>query len=305
MLVYRRNCSRKLRGLAHYPSFDTINVNRHLATAMQHNHQIQSVESKGRQQTVPEQIIYEQPLNERTRTLMRLEFLFGQANTYTYRNSGWDSRAAVNTLFEIINVLGRADLKTEIMKELERQAAYLEKIAENPQVDKGRLVKILDEMDVLIDSLHGLRAQDMDIRNNEFLTSIKQRTNIAGGSCDFDLPAYHFWLSQPEEKRVMDIQAWLEPFEPIQRSVNLILRLIRDSAQTNHEVAEAGFFQKSLDTNSCPQLVRVTLVGDTPCFAEISGGKHRFTIRFMQSQFCDRPTQMDQDIPFKLTCCIL
>lgn len=172
-------------------------------------------------------------------------------------------------------------------------------------MDKSRLEEILDEMDVLIDRLHGLKAQDMDIRNNEFLSSIKQRNHIAGGACDFDLPAYHFWLSQPEEKRVMDIQSWMEPFEPIQQSVNLILRLIRDSAQTSQEVAEAGFFQKSLDANSCCQMIRVTLEGDTACFAEISGGKHRFTIRFMQSGFSDRPTQTDQDIPFKLTCCML
>lgn len=110
----------------HHPSFDETNVNRHLATAMQHKHQFQSVEPKGRQQTVPEQVIYEQPLNERIRTLLRLEFLFEQANAHTYRHSAWDSRAAINTLFDIINVFSRADLKTEIMKELERQAVFLE-----------------------------------------------------------------------------------------------------------------------------------------------------------------------------------
>lgn len=272
---------------------------------MQPKRQIQSVEPYGRYETVPEQVIYEQPLNERIRTLLRLEFLFEQANAHIYRHSTWDNRAAVNTLFDIISVFGRADLKTEIMKELERQALFLEKLAENPQVDRGRLESVLDEMDVLIDRLHGLKAQDMDIRDNEFLGAIKQRYHIAGGACDFDLPAYHYWLSRPEEKRILDMQQWMEPFEPIQQSVNLILRLIRDSAQTSRETAEAGFFQKSLDPSSACQMIRVTLDGDSPYFAEISGGKHRFTIRFMETGFSDRPSQSDRNIPFLLTCCLL
>ncbi len=272
---------------------------------MQPKHQRQSVEPYGRYQSVPEQVTYEQPLNERIRTLLRLEFLFEQANAHIYRHSTWDNRAAVNTLFDIVNVFGRSDLKTELMKELERQALFLEKLAENPQVDKHRLAGVLDEMDLLIDRLHGLKAQDMDIRHNEFLGGIKQRYHIAGGACDFDLPAYHFWLSRPEEKRMLDMQQWMKPFEPIQQSVNLILRLIRDSAQTSRETAEAGFFQKSLDPNNACQMIRVTLNGETLYFAEISGGKHRFTIRFMQTGFNDRPTQADQDIPFKLTCCML
>ena len=272
---------------------------------MQHKYQTQPVEPYGRNQTVSEQVTYEQPLNERIRTLLRLEFLFAQTNAHTYSHSNWDNRAAINSLFDIISIFGRADLKTEIMKELERQAVFLEKLTQNPQVDAKRLESVLDEMDVLIDRLHGLTAQDMDIRNNEFLSSIKQRSHVAGGTCDFDLPAFHYWLSQPEEKRIMDMQRWMEPFEPIKQSVNLILRLIRDSAQISNEVAEAGFFQKSLDQNSVCQMIRVTVAGDTPCFAEISGGKHRFTIRFLQSSFNERPTQADQDIPFKLTCCML
>lgn len=256
---------------------------------------------------IPAQICYEQPLNERVRTLLRLEFLFNQANAHIYRHSPWDSRAAINTLFDIAEVFTRADLKNEILKEMERQAALLEKLAENPHVDKKRLEEILNEMDLLIDRLYTLRNQDMDLRTNDFLSSIKQRINIAGGCCDFDLPAYHHWLSQPEEQRVVDLQQWLAPFDAIHQSVRLILRLIRESGHTTQEVAEDGFFQKSLDANanSNCQMVRVTLPAGSTCFAEISGGKHRFTIRLMEPDLHDRPTQMTETVNFKLTCCML
>jgi len=294
--------------MAFEPPFMSRNpetVNTSPATAPYNESKTRTVETNGRYNTVPEQIVYEQPLNERIRTLLRLEFLFDQARAHIYRQSGWDNRAGVSTLFEIVNIFSRADLKTEIMKELERQALFLEKLAQNPQVDKSRLESVLDEMDVLIDRLHTLKAQDMDIRGNEFLSSIKQRSHISGGCCDFDLPAYHLWLSQPEEKRVLDLQRWMEPFEPIQQSVNLILRMIRDSGQSTRETATSGFFQKSLDPNTTCQLLRVTVPGDIHYFPEISGGKHRFTVRFMAANFQDRPSQVDKDIEFTLTCCML
>lgn len=276
------------------------------ATATLYNEQQdQTVETNGRYRTLSEKIIYEQPLNERIRTLLRLEFLFNQAHAHIYRQSDWDNRASVNTLFEVVNIFSRSDLKTEIMKELERQALFLEKLAQNPQVDKSRLEGVLDEMDTLIDRLHTIKAQDMDIRGNEFLNSIKQRSHISGGCCDFDLPAYHLWLSQPEEKRVLDLQRWMEPFKPVQQSVELILRMIRDSGQSSQELAAAGFFQKSLDPSISCQLLRVTIDTDDHYFPEISGGKHRFSVRFMQANFQDRPSQIDRDINFNLTCCML
>lgn len=281
-------------------------MNKSPATASDLESQPRHAAAPGRRNiTALDHICYEQPLNERVRTLLRLEFLFKQAHAHIYRPSVWDSRAALNSLFDITEIFARADLKNEILKELERQAGLLEKLAANPHVDKKRLEEILSEMDLLIDRLYALRNQDMDIRANDFLSSIKQRTNIAGGGCDFDLPAYHYWLSQPEERRVADLQQWLEPFDAINQSVRLILRLIRDSGQTTTEIADDGFFQKSLDSSITCQMVRVTLAGDQPYFAEISGGKHRFTIRFMEPSLNDRPVQTAASVSFKLTCCLL
>ncbi len=250
-------------------------------------------------------IIYEQPLNERIRTFLRLEFLFQQARSHLFRHSAWDSRAAINTLFDIVNIFSRSDLKTEVMKELERQAGFLERLAENPQVDTSRLEDILNDIDLLIDRLYAANNQSFDLRGNELLNSIKQRSSIAGGCCDFDLPAYHLWLSQPEEKRIIDIQKWIEPFEPIQEAIKLIMRLIRESAQPRNEIAEGGFFQLNLDPSAITQMIRVTLDSGQPYYAEISGGKHRITIRFMESYIYERPKQTSLNVPFRLYCCTL
>jgi cell division protein ZapD len=46
--------------------------------------------------------------------------------------------------------------------------------------------------------------------------------------------------------------------------------------------------------------------GEAGCFAEISGGRHRFTVRFLaQPNLAERAVQIDRAIPFELTCCIL
>ena len=255
--------------------------------------------------TLSNPVVFEQPLNEKTRAMLRMEFLFEQARAHTFRHSTWDSRAALRALFDLMSLFCRSDLKTELIKELERQAAFLDRLAENPQVDRERLDEVLNEMDILIDRLHSLQNQSLEFRDNDFLTGIKQRSAIAGGCCDFDLPAYHYWLSQPEEKRILDIQAWLEPFDPIRQAVMLALRLIRDSGEPSEEIAQGGFFQRALDPNISCQLVRVATPDDSPYFPEISGSKHRFNIRFMRHSMSERPTQADEDIPFTLTCCML
>ncbi len=265
----------------------------------------QHLDAPGQSAALRNPMIYEQPLNERTRSLLRMEFLFEQARAHTFRHSTWDSRAALRALFDLMSVFTRSDIKTEIMKELERQACFLDRLAENPQVDNARLNEVLGEMEVLIDRLYTLQTQTLEFRDNDFLTSIKQRNTVAGGCCDFDLPAFHYWLLQPEEKRILDIQAWLEPFDPIRQAVILLLRLIRDSGDPIEEIAADGFFQRTLDPNNSCQLIRVALPDDSPYFPEVSGSKHRFNIRFMRHSLDERPTQADEDINFTLTCCML
>ncbi len=190
--------------------------------------------------------------------------------------------------------------------ELERISTGLARLEQTPGVDTTILTSLLDEIDRLVDRLHGAQGQiGHQLRQNEFLSSIKQRSSISGGSCDFDLPSYHYWLERSAEKRLKDLQLWISSFDDIRAAISLILKLIRDSATSTNEIAESGFFQRTLETSAPFQLIRVTMPENIPCFAEISGGKHRFTVRFMSTNFQDRPTQSSQDIGFILTTCAI
>ncbi len=252
-------------------------------------------------------VYFELPLNERIRTFLRLEMLFQKAWYHLDGETAWDSRAALNALDDICNVFGRSDLKTEVLKELERQTATLGRMERSPGVDRARLGEILDELEALTDRLYGLNGQPGAVlKNHELLGSLRQRNTIPGGTCAFDLPAFHLWLQAPPEARAVELKGWLAAFGPIQQAIELVLRLTRHSATPTQEEAAGGFFQRNLDPNLPCQMIRVAVPGDAGCYAEISGGRHRFTVRFLaQPKPAERAVQVNQPIPFELTCCIL
>jgi cell division protein ZapD len=256
--------------------------------------------------TLNDLVLYEFPLNERIRVFMRLEQLFQQIDHFLKGNSIWESRAVISTLLEILTIFSRNDLKSEILKEVDRHASVLNKMASSQKIDSAKLEKILAKLNAIGGELYSTPGKiGYSLMENELFKSISQRSSIPGGTCAFDLPAYHFWLQQDEAHRRQDLEDWLRPFATIRTAIDLLLNFIRQSASPILEHCKAGFYQKTLDHSLPFQLLRVGLNRSQPYFAEISGGKHRFTIRFMSSNASERPTQSEQDVSFQLTCCIL
>lgn len=256
---------------------------------------------------LPNSICYEYPLNERIRVLLRLEFLFQQVTQNAAEHSPWDSRLALQGLFDIFGLIGRNELKAELLKELDRYATSLYRLGQTPGVDTEKLNSILQEIGKAIAGIHRLDNATLEtVRQNDFLGAVRQRNSIPGGTCPFDVPALHFWLRQSGTVRTRHIAAWLQPFQPLQDAVHLLLRLIRDSALPYWEVAAQGFYQKALDNTAPNQLVQVILPREATVFPIISGSKHRFSLRFMeQPDPHQRPRQTAEAINFQLVCCII
>ena len=251
--------------------------------------------------------IYEQPLSERIRTFLRLEHLFAKAEHALSSMDPWSSRATLEAIIDVMAVVGRADLKKEIIKELERHAATLQGLARNPNVDPARLQEVLD---VVKSQLASLRADEnswgQELRDDELLSIVRQRSSITAGTCNFDLPALHYWLQSSADSRANDLRRWLASFDLLETSVELCLKLVRESAIATQEVAPSGFFQRTLETSTPCQMIRVCVADDARCFPEISAGKHRFTVRFMRPTATrERPTQTDADVRFDLHCCVI
>jgi cell division protein ZapD len=251
-------------------------------------------------------IRYEHPLNERIRTLMRLEDLFGRASFFAERDAPPDHHAALLALFELTDVAARADLKADLLQEMERQKQLLASLRKNPQIDQSALESLLSDMDGVGTQLHAQTGKSgTHLRENEWLMAIKQRTAIPGGVCEFDLPAYHYWLHQDPAARREDLAAWLEPFEPLRAGAGIVLRLLRENGRAGRHIAYRGAFQLMLTTTKVAQLLRLTLPRDLPCVPEISANKYALNIRFIGVAGMFRGAVFDQDVEFELMFCNL
>lgn len=258
-------------------------------------------------ETASEQIIFEHPLNERTRTLLRFEHLFNQTWHHSRQECDWDSRAAIDGMVDMLNILlSRTDMKSELLKELVRYHSYMAELTTSPGIDKQLLNQVLSNIDGATADIQNETGQiGHELRENEFLQSILQRSSIPGGNCSFDLPLYHYWLDKPAEDRLAQLQGWLETLEPIRKAIMLLLSIMRDSTVPTKECAESGMFQMVLDAKAPARLIRIALPRDTIFFPKVSGSRHRFTIRFMQVEEQTQAIQTQQDIEFQLTCCTI
>ena len=193
-------------------------------------------------------IVYEQPLNERMRNFLRLDFLYQQAVHHHTKSDPWSTRAAVQALLEILAITQRGDVRGEVLKELERQMALLATYNTRPGVDTSRLRVLLTKLHRMREELSNVGALFMQkLRDSEFLNAIKHRSTIPGGTCEFDLPDYTHWLNQPDEIRGADFAHWLAVIRPLGDAVGELLWMTREQGKSRPEVAPGGVFHLALD----------------------------------------------------------
>jgi len=248
---------------------------------------------------------YEQPLNERMRTFMRLEFLYQQFLYHHEHDSTWATRATVSCLLETMSILTRGDVRSEVHKELDLQIDNLRKYQSQPGVDAGRLGTLLGNLVASRDEIASVDTQFLQpLKDCEFLSSIKHRSSIPGGTCEFDLPEFSHWLRQPIDRRQQDVAIWLNVIRPLCDAVMEMLWLIRESAEPSDKTAINGMYQRRMQKDVSCRLLRVTLPTSSQLYPEISGSQHRFTIRFLEWSTIDsRAVQTGRDIKFKLSIC--
>jgi cell division protein ZapD len=251
---------------------------------------------------VRDQLCFEQPLTERMRTFLRLEFLYQQARFHMESASDYGARATVSSLLEMLAILGRGDFRAEVLKELERQSERLNQFRRNPDVDTERLNAFIRRLDTLKSQLAAIGTQFLQrLKECEFLSAIKHRSSIPGGTCTFDIPDYAYWLASSVDARERQLEQWLKTLSPLCDAVAELLWLTREASEPEHCIAESGFYQHSLDRNVQLNLVRVQIQQSAGMYPEISAGKHRFTIRFIEWRGVDqRASQSTKNVPFEL-----
>ena len=242
-------------------------------------------------------ISYEYPVNERIRTLLRMEDLCARLRFFQSQDNPFACHAALTTLFEILDVACRSDLKTDLIQELERQRQLLAANREEGGIDEAEL-EDLEHAGAELISLPGKIGQHL--RDNEWLMNIRQRTGIPGGACEFDLPSYHHWLHQAPGKRARDMEGWLAPIIPISKGIDLVLGILRNRGKTLKYVARHGCFQQILAGRTA-QMLSVSLDDELDCVPEISANKYALSIRFLTPDNEQRPKVCNEDVEFRLS----
>jgi len=250
-------------------------------------------------------IIYEYPLNERVRTLLRLEDLFDRVLFFISKDSAYEHHAALVGIFEILEVASRGDLKSDLLQELDRQRVFLEALRDNPAISEDKLDTVLEEIGTAFAALISSAGKTgQHLRENEWLMAIKQRSAIPGGVCEFDAPSFHQWLHHEEEGRREDLRVWLAPMMPILEALKIVLRVLRESGKAVPLVAYRGVFQQ-MPAERLAQMLRLVLRTDLPCVPEISANKYALNIRFILPGSVQRTRLYEEDIEFELIYCNL
>ena len=247
---------------------------------------------------------YEYPLNESIRTMLRLEHLFDRLGQLIARDAPVDHHFALATLFEIMDVASRADLKSDLLKELDRHKAQLNSYRGNPAISEAALDQVVARIDHAFKGLNELQGKaGHSLTANEWLMSIRSRITIPGGTCEFDLPSYFAWQQRPPAQRRADLLQWIAALAPLAESLNVLLNLLRDAGVPQKVVAPGGQYQQSLPQNKQYHLLRVRLTGDETLVPEISGHRLMVSIRFMKPDGDGKSKPVTEDVNFELTLC--
>lgn len=249
-------------------------------------------------------ILYEYPFNESIRTMLRLEHLFDRLGQLIGREAPVDHHFALATIFEIMDVASRADLKSDLLKDLERQKAQLNGYRGNPSISEAALDEVLGRVDHAFNGLNQLPGKaGAALTGNEWLMSIRSRISIPGGTCEFDLPGYYAWQKHEPARRRADLMQWASTLMPMAEALSVLLGLLRDAGVPHKVVAPLGQFQQSLPQGRVYQLLRLRLPDGHDFVPEISGHRLMVSIRLMRQDAEGRLRPAGEDASFELTLC--
>lgn len=249
-------------------------------------------------------ILYEYPFNERIRTYLRIEHLFRRLTELVARDHWLDHHYALATIFEVMDVGARADLKSDLLKDLERQRQTLAAYRGNPAISERALDAIMSQVDQCYSSLGNVHGKAGHVlTENDWLMSIRSRVGIPGGTCEFDLPAYYAWQQMPADGRRADLHRWASTLAPLAESVILLMKMLRESGTVQKVVAPAGQFQQNLPQGKTFQLLRLSLDPALGIVPEISGNRLMVSIRLMRQAADNRLHPVNDDCTFELALC--
>lgn len=239
-------------------------------------------------------VLYEHPLNERIRNYLKLEQLVNQASNSLSYDIATSYCVFFNSLFAILDTLERNDIRGDLIKDLEKLEQSLVIWSQNPDVDNSAIESNLRKTVELAVLLKSIKPSWSQLKENKFLSGLKQRFAIQGGSSCFDLPQLQFWLNQPTELLQKECNQWLSSLQQVIDALALILIFVRQRTNFETITTDSGFYQ---DNGEGLVLLRIKVASNLKFYPTISGNRFRYSIRFMMPceqtgrKYCKQATE--------------
>ena len=252
---------------------------------------------------MPKSYSYEFPLTEFIRTALKIDRLgrFFDESVVTL-TSEEEIRNLVMRMLELYTLISRAELKNELIKEIEKRTLRLNRLKNFPEIDELALKETIASLQTALKELKAIPTDSYSKPLPHLVDSVKQRQSVPGGQFEFDIPGYQYWLNLGTNHCKAQVMNVLSGLAPVTKSVSLLLDLIRNSATATTETATNGVFQLNASNDS--ELIIVQPIGDEQVFPEISGGRHRVFIRFLEFKgINDKTSQTTRNIKFQLKTC--
>lgn len=249
-------------------------------------------------------MLYEYPFNEHVRTCLRLEHLFRRLGTLIAREDPVDHHYALSTIFEVLDIASRSDLKSDLLKDLERQKQVCAGYRGKPAIADAVLDRVIARLDSCYQALVSQSGKPgQALAEHEWLNGLRTRIAMPGGTCEFDTPAYHSWLHRDAALRQRDLTQWAGTLGPVAESVYTLLKLMRDTGTPQKVMAVGGRFQQSLPQARTFQLARLLIDTSSGLVPETSGNRMMLSVRLMR---CDDHGKLQPDTgdtAFELALC--
>jgi len=243
-------------------------------------------------------VLFEHPLNEKMRTWLRIEFLLQQLHSQQVLSDIGHALNFFRTLADLLDVLERGEVRTDLLKELERQQQKLQSWAESPDVDLTLINSLRHKLKDTAAQLMSAPRMGQLLREDRLISLVRQRLGIPGGCCSFDIPTLHMWMHLPQRERDQRVILWLGSLQPLHQALTINLDLIRQAAPFRSHISLNGFFQDNAEGADLLRL-QVDLAHDL--YPQVSGHKTRYAIRFLPLD--SENGKIPARLTFELACC--
>ncbi|MBF7072059.1 cell division protein ZapD [Glaciecola sp. MH2013] len=246
--------------------------------------------------------VYEFPLCEKVRNYLRLEQLFKQLEHSAEFDNEFGSIQFFDLLFTILDLLERLDIRTDFIRDIDVHEKNLVHWSQHPNIDSAALDATLQKLHKLLHDLKRTNKLGSSLKEDRFLSSIRQRFSIPGGATSFDLPHLFCWMKQHKDVREKDIKLWVEQLNLVRENIYLLLQFLRERSKYEKVIANNAFYQGVVTEKI--DLIRVRCANTEGYYPVLSGNKYRYGIRFMNLISTeDGSESLTGPIEFEIACC--